>query len=139
MGGSTGVVAEYLSNCFQSLHAAIVEPSDEADMVHTMEVIRGTAEDFDTEGYRYDLITLCQTVDHLLDISGTLRKLKSCLAEDGWLFVDAVDYDVTHEVKIDHPFNLTDKTMRAYLDRAELRIVATEQAKDGMHLRYLCQ
>ena len=35
---------------------------------------------------------LCQTVDHLLDVAGTLRRVRELLTDDGVLFVDIVDF-----------------------------------------------
>ena len=87
---------------------------------------------------KWDVILLCQTVDHLLDIAGTLRKIKACMTEMGIFFVDIVDFDVTKELKIDHPFNLTEATMGRYLKQGGFHVEARERAKDGKHVRYVC-
>ena len=38
-----------------------------------METIAGFAEDFDPGERRWDLVLLCQTIDHLLDVRGDAR------------------------------------------------------------------
>ncbi len=137
VGGSTGVVARVLSERY-GLSATVLDPATE-ELVHAngLSTLRGQVEDVDIAG-RYDLITLCQTVDHLLDIAGTLRKLRDCLTRPGLLFVDAVDFNRTREIKIDHPFNLTEDTMASFLARAGLVEVARDRAPDGVHVRFLC-
>lgn len=96
-----------------------------------------TAETFDPAGRQWDLITVCQTVDHLLEPGAVFKKLAGCLALDGILFFDAVDFDATKEYKIDHPcnFNARSATMLAHV--AGLRIDKMERS--GNHLRYLCR
>lgn len=94
-----------------------------------------TAETFDPAGSTWDLITVCQTVDHLLEPGAVFKKLAKCLAPGGVLFFDAVDFDATKEYKIDHPcnFNARSATMLAHV--AGLRIDKMERA--GNHLRFL--
>lgn len=96
-----------------------------------------TAETFDPAGRTWDLITVCQTVDHLLEPGAVFKKLATCLAPAGVLFFDAVDFDATKEYKIDHPcnFNARSATMLAHV--AGLRIDKMERA--GNHLRFLCR
>ena len=96
-----------------------------------------TAETFDPAGRQWDLITVCQTVDHLLEPGSVFKKLATCLAPDGVLFFDVVDFDATSEYKIDHPcnFNARSATMLAHV--AGLRIDKMERHDN--HLRYLCR
>jgi len=140
IGGSTGTVAAMLGSRFK-ISGTVLDPSEdelkEASKAG-LTTILGTMEDF-TPDKRYDLILLCQTVDHLLDIMGTLEKIHDCLAIDGLFFVDIVDFNVTKEIKIDHPFNLTPKTMKAYLDKAGFAVLKEHRADDGKHVGFVCE
>jgi 2-polyprenyl-3-methyl-5-hydroxy-6-metoxy-1,4-benzoquinol methylase len=148
LGGSTGVVATWV-NWFVSAHQGpitIVEPSMAEAAVASRQngvarVVVQSAEDFDPGGERYDLILLCQTVDHLRSISTVLRKVRTWLAPGGRFFVDAVDSSLIPEAeryKIDHVYALTPETMRAYLERAGF--VAHEvPAPSANHVAYLCE
>lgn len=138
VGGSTGVVAGKLGRRF-GVYPTILDPAvDELAMAEGERIV-STAEDFDPAGRTWDLVTMCQTVDHLLDVAGTLKKLHSCLSEHGLFFVDMVDYDVRREVKIDHPYNLTKSTMKAFLKRAGFKIIGMERSGDRAHLGFLCE
>ena len=96
-----------------------------------IETIEGLVEDVDLGARRFDTIVLCQTVDHLLDIAGTLSRVRQLLTPGGLLFVDIVDFraaylrnwSIEDAVKIDHPYYLTETTMVAYLVRAGFEIV----------------
>jgi SAM-dependent methyltransferase len=159
IGGSTGTVAATLGSRFK-ISGTVLDPSEnelnEASKAG-LTTILGTMEDLDTKGIckpgdeacllphvhmvpgPFDLILLCQTVDHLLDIAGTLEKIHDCLAVDGLFFVDIVDFGVTKEIKIDHPFNLTPKTMKAYLDKAGFAVLKEHRADDGKHVGFVCE
>jgi len=140
VGGSTGVVAKYMKERF-GVESSVLDPAgretDEA-LRNGLPIIRGTAESFDPDGYRWGIILVCQTIDHLLDPMGVLKKLHGCLADDGLLFVDILDFDKTREIKIDHPYNFTEKTMALFLSKAGYREIARERAPDGVHVRFLC-
>lgn len=112
---------------FQALHTTVIDPAIDGQ----------TAETFDPAGRQWDLITVCQTVDHLLEPGAVFKKLAGCLAPNGVLFFDAVDFDSTKEYKIDHPcnFNMRSATMLAHV--AGLRIDKMERS--GNHLRFLCR
>jgi hypothetical protein len=66
-----------------------------------------------------------------------LAKIHDRLKPDGVFFVDIVDYAVTKELKIDHPYNLTEPTMERYLAQGGFTVMAKERAPDGKHVRYL--
>jgi hypothetical protein len=38
------------------------------------------------------VVIICQTVDHLLDVAGTLARVRQLLSDDGLLFIDIVDF-----------------------------------------------
>ena len=57
-----------------------------------LETITGLVEEHDFGSRRFDLVIICQTVDHLLDVGGTLRRVRELLSPTGLLFVDIVDF-----------------------------------------------
>lgn len=144
IGGSTGIVARFLADCF-FLFPHVLDPSlDELNAAEMtgggpLELIPGMIEDFDANGRTWDLVTMCQTADHLLDLMGSLKKIKSLLSEGGLFWSDIVDFDVTREVKIDHPFNLTEKTYRQFLLKAGFTLLQINYAPDGKHIGFLCR
>lgn len=131
IGGSTGVVANCLSGHFD-IKATVLEPSEaEAKRAEDkgLNVIRGTIEATNAPE-SFDLVLVCQTIDHLLDISGALRKIRCLMTEDGLLFVDIV---VNASPKIDHPYQLSDKTMADYFRRTGFKVLASRPNMDRRH------
>jgi hypothetical protein len=139
IGGSTGIVAHHLATHI-GCDAAVLDPAP-AELERADGLLRfpGTIEDFDPQGRTWDLVTLCQTADHLLDLMGSLRKIRGLLSEEGLFWSDIVDFDKTQEVKIDHPFNLTERTYRAFLERAGFSLLQINYAPDGVHIGFLCK
>ena len=148
VGGSTGVVAHVMKERFD-LQATVIDPAPfeiEVARAFGLKTVTGFVEDYDAGGVTYDFIVLCQTVDHLLDVSLSLSKIRSLLSEDGLFFVDIVDFraayrrngSVEEAVKIDHPYYLTDETMRAYLARSGFDVLGIDYAVDHLHVGYLC-
>ena len=135
LGGSTGVVAEHLCEAFD-LDGTVVEPSaEEAQRAASrgLNTVAVTLANFPTTSH-YNLVTLCQTVDHLLDIKADLARIRKWVAKGGLLFVDFVE---DCPAKIDHPFYLNTDTMHAYLIQAGLKRVAMERSVDGIHMNVL--
>ncbi|MGH3902537.1 MAG: class I SAM-dependent methyltransferase [Pseudonocardiaceae bacterium] len=141
VGGSTGVVARVLAQRLNA-RATVLDPSpDELAVARAagMETVAGLVEDFDPGARRWDLVLLCQTIDHLLDVRGTLRALRRMTADGGRAFVDIVDVDILlrrtgsieQVVKIDHPYYLTRPTAAAYFALAGFTIVAERVSDDG--------
>jgi len=148
VGGSTGVVAHVMKERFDLL-ATVIDPAPleiEVARAFGLKTVTGFVEEYDAGGATYDFIVLCQTVDHLLDVSLSLSKIRNLLSGEGLFFVDIVDFraayrrngSVEKAVKIDHPFYLTDETMRAYLARSGFDILAIDCAADHLHIGYLC-
>jgi SAM-dependent methyltransferase len=149
VGGSTGGVARHFVECY-GLRAVCLDPSpQEADAARNqgIETVTGLVEDYDPGDRRFDVILLCQTVDHLLDVGGALAKIHHWLAEDGLFFVDPLDFramlrrqhGVVPAVKIDHPYCLIRETMDLYLARAGFEVVALDVSGNPFHLDYLCR
>lgn len=149
IGGSTGIVAHHLSREFR-LDAAVLDPAplevEEARKLG-LETITGLVEEYDPMGRRFDVVAMFQTVDHLVDVSGTLRRIRSLMRSPGLFFVDIVDFraaylrnwSVEDAVKIDHPYYLTQETMNAYLSVAGFEILRADYAADHLHVSYVCR
>jgi len=148
VGGSTGVVAHHFKQRF-GLEATVIDPAPlEIEVAGRLglRTITGFVEDCDPRATSYDLILLCQAVDHLLDVSLALRKIRELLAPHGLFFVDIVDLRAAYRragsfegaIKIDHPFYLTRATMEAYLRCSGFDVLAMDYAADHLHIGYLC-
>jgi len=139
LGGAAGVVAKRLAQDY-NLDATVVEPSAiEANAARDrgLNVANMRLEDYEANGNHYDLVLLCRSVDHLLDIKGALKRIRRWLAPGGLFFVDYV-HDCA--IKIDHPFHLSEPTMRRFLGTAGFRVKAVggKQVK-GHHVSMLCE
>jgi hypothetical protein len=149
IGGSTGVVASAVGREF-GLTATVVDPAPleiaEARRLG-LETVTGLVEKHDFGPRTFDLVMLCQTVDHLLDIRGTLGRVRQLIARDGVLFVDIVDFraaylrcrSVEEAIKIDHPYYLTELTMELYLRRAGFEVLRCDYAADHLHVGFACR
>lgn len=149
IGGSTGVVAHHFAEAF-GLDGTLIDPAPlEVEQARRLglETITGLVEAHDFGSRRFDVVILCQTVDHLLDVGGTIRRVRRILSDRGVLFVDIVDFraaylrnwSVEDAVKIDHPYYLTEMTMTAYLRRAGFEVLRTDYAADHLHVSYACR
>jgi hypothetical protein len=137
IGGSTGEVAKVLSVAL-GLKPTVIDPAAH-ELPEDIESIAAQAETFEPNGRTWDVVTMCQTVDHLLDIAGTLRKVKALLADGGTFFVDIVDCSGPYQVKIDHPYYLTPSVMERYLRNAGFRIRDIRRAADVRHVQFYCR
>jgi SAM-dependent methyltransferase len=149
IGGSTGVVASHFAKTF-GLSGTLIDPSPleiQEARAFGLDTITGLVEEHDFGGRRFDLVLICQTVDHLLDVGGTLRRVHDLLTPTGYLFIDIVDFraaylrnwSVEDATKIDHPYYLTQETMTAYLRRAGFESMRAAYAADHLHVSYLCR
>lgn len=149
IGGSTGVVAAHLALEF-GMSATLIDPSPlevaEARRLG-LETITGLVEQYDFGGRIFDVVTVCQTVDHLLDVAGTLARIRTLLSPAGVLFIDIADFraaylrhwSVEDAIKVDHPYYLTESTMAAYLRRAGFEVLRSDYAADHLHVGYVCR
>ena len=147
IGGSTGVVAHAWAQRF-GLRAAVLDPAPlETARARALglETIEGLVETVNLGSRRFDVVALCQTADHLLDVAGTLRRVRELLSDRGVLFIDIADFraaylrawSVEDAVKIDHPYYLTEPTMTSYLRRAGFEILRMDYASDHLHVGYV--
>lgn len=149
VGGSTGVVAEALCAAHE-LDGTVLDPAPD-ELVRAADrglaTVPGTIESFDSVSDRFDVVLLCQTLDHVLDAAGALAKLRGLLADDGILFVDVVDFRAAYlrnwrveaATKVDHPYSFTEDTIEAMLARAGLSIARKDYAVDHLHVGYVCR
>jgi 2-polyprenyl-3-methyl-5-hydroxy-6-metoxy-1,4-benzoquinol methylase len=149
IGGSTGVVAAHFAREF-GLEGTVIDPAPlEIEQAQRLglETISGLVEHHDFSKRRFDIVTICQTVDHLLDIAGTLARVRQLLTDDGVLFIDIVDFraaylrnwSVEDAIKIDHPYYLTEPTILAYLGSAAFEVLRSDYAADHLHVSYVCR
>jgi len=146
VGGSTGVVSGAVRDAFGSAVTVLDPAPDELEVAAAagMETILGFAEDFDAlvpgmGKRRWDLVLLCQTIDHLLDVRGTLEAMRRMTAVDGRAFVDVLDLliatvkhgTVEGAAKIDHPYYLTHDTAIAAFRLTGFEPVAERLSADG--------
>jgi len=149
VGGSTGVVAAHFRRRF-GVRATVLDPAPEeiaeAEALK-IETITALVEEWEPAGRRFEVIGMFQTIDHLLDVSATLRKLREIITPDGLFVVDIVDFraaylkrwSVEEAVKIDHPYSLTEETTEAYLARAGFRPVRKDYSADHHLVAYVCR
>jgi SAM-dependent methyltransferase len=141
VGGSTGIVAAAVRDAFGT-RATVLDPAPDELAVASangLETVAGFAEDFDPGARRWDLVLLCQTIDHLLDVRATLASLRRLTADDGHAFVDVLDLmiaarkqgSIEGAVKIDHPYSLTRETALAFFEQAGFAPVAERLSADG--------
>jgi SAM-dependent methyltransferase len=141
VGGSTGIVAAAVRDAFGAA-ATVLDPAPDELAVAAaagMETIAGFAEEFDPGGRSWDLVLLCQTIDHLLDVAGTLAAMRRMTADGGHAFVDVLDLitaarkqgSAEGAAKIDHPYYLTHDTAVAFFLRAGFEPIAERLSADG--------
>jgi len=149
IGGSTGVVAAHFAREF-GLHGTVIDPAP-LEVEHAqrlgLETITGLVEQHDFGARRFDVVIICQTVDHLLDVAGTLARVRRLLSDRGLLFIDIVDFraaylrnwSVEEAIKIDHPYYLAEPTMVSYLRRSGFDVLRSDYASDHLHVSYVCR
>ena len=149
IGGSTGVVATHVAKEF-GLRGTLIDPAPlEVEQAQRLglETVTGLVEEHDFGRRRFDVVIICQTVDHLLDVAGTLTRVRQLLSDKGLLFIDIVDFraaylrnwSVEDAIKIDHPYYLTEQTMAAYLRRSGFDVLRSDYAADHLHVSYMCR
>ncbi|MGI8902288.1 MAG: class I SAM-dependent methyltransferase [Solirubrobacteraceae bacterium] len=141
VGGSTGAVAGALVARIGG-RATVLDPApEELAVARTagMETIAGLAEELDPRGRTWDLVLLCQTIDHLLDVRATLAALHRVTAAGGRAFIDildvdlmlAIEGDIERVVKVDHPYYLARPTATAMFALTGYTILAERVSGDG--------
>ena len=146
IGGSTGVVGAYFQR--YGLEVTCLDPSPpEAEEARRrgIETEVGLLEEYNPQGKQYDIILMCRTIDHLLDIRNSLNKVRSMMHEESLFFVDPVDFRSRYlssavfekAIKVDHPYYITRETSELYLQTIGLQPVIIDASMPSM-LRYVC-
>lgn len=139
VGGGEGIVSRYIMDKFGYYASKVVDPSGESGEPVCFE-------DYEQNGKEYDLVLICQTIDHVLDLKGVLQKAHSMLSADGFMYVDIVDFPFVANLvggmigalKVDHPYSLSDTVMTAALTSLGFNIIQKDYS-GGNHIAYLCQ
>lgn len=137
VGASTGLVAERFRRRL-GYGAWLLDPAvREIRQPETagMQLVESTFEEWHAEG-RFELILLCRTVEHLLDLRGSLAKIRELLTPDGVFFCDVADFFEICRLegpaeavsRIDHCFWLTQETARVFFRRLGFEPVAIDCA-----------
>ena len=144
IGGSTGVIASEFTRRFKT-HATIIDPSpDECERAQARghDTFCGIAEDADMSAGGWSMVTMFQTIDHLLEPGVVLMGAVDALPSGGIMLVDIVDLDrvservvITGAIKIDHPFYFTRAT--AEMMWGSLDLVTCRLKIVGDHVRYI--
>ena len=145
IGGSSGVVAREVSRAF-GLEATVLDPAAKETMHTSLEVIPGLIEDWEPQGRKFDVVTICQTIDHVLDPRAALTKAREVLNPDGLLFVDIVDFlavarkegRLEAAVKIDHPLYWSEASAAAALTDSGFRVLRRNYQAGGRHVGFAC-
>jgi hypothetical protein len=149
VGGSTGVMAVHIGRTF-GLRPTVLDPAPEEISLAAesgLETITSLVEDWHPGDRRFDVVGMFQTVDHLLDVPGTLVKLRTLLSPDGYLVIDIVDFraaylrewSVEAAVKVDHPHYLTEATTEAFLSQAGFAPLRKAYSSGHLLVGYVCR
>lgn len=152
IGGSTGVVAltikEDLKKYDLNIEATVIDPSPTELSVAKksgLNTIEGLIEEVDIEKKEWDLILLCQTVDHLLDVKNTIKRIRDIMSSNSLFFIDIVDIEfmindrgLQKSLKIDHPYNFSRNTIMPFLQEMGLSVIAEAILLDGHLIGFLC-
>lgn len=148
IGGSTGVTAKIFQSEF-GLKVTVLDPAPaetaEAERLG-IENITCLFENFETQR-KWDVATCFQTMDHLLDPVGCLRKIHGLLNENGLLIVDIVNFraaaivakSLQHATKVDHPYSFTPTSFEPLLAKTGFNIVRTCSTREGRVPLYICR
>jgi len=137
IGGAPGVCAERVSKSLGVAEYTVVDPAGGT--------IPESFETWDPGGRKWAVILCCQTVDHLLDLRGSLEKMRELLTDDGILWIDILDClyllrrwrSVQTAIKVDHPYNLNEVTFLLLL--AEIGLEPVRLVYRGSHIGFVCK
>ncbi len=146
VGGSTGIVARAFAERFH-LKATVLDPAEQeiaAARRLGLDGIAGTLESFEGDR-RYDMVLLCRSIEHLLDLRTSLRKIRSLIKPDGLFYCDVIDYLESCRLtgaaqtvsKMDHCYWLCQETAARIFRSAGFDIVAANTAGDPTVIGYV--
>jgi len=146
VGGSEGIFAKKVCDTVGAT-GIVIDPNkielDEA-LKKGLTTSLCQFEDYKTDR-RFELISMLRTVEHLYSISKAFLKVHALLSDNGVFLFDIVNHewlvrhfkDKTICTKIDHIYQLTDKTVRQYLTRFGFHVIGSTD-KNERYISYLC-
>lgn len=135
VGGSAGIVAaEFVKNF--NLRGTVLDPAEKevtAARALGLDAVVGSAENYETDE-TYDLILLCRSVEHLMDLRGAFTRIRSLLRPGGLFYCDIADFmELCHHLgppetisKIDHRYWLTQVTAPNIFRRLGFEVVSMD-------------
>lgn len=144
IGGAPGTAAMTFAQVLQTEQPLVVDP---APCIPGVRHSPRTFEDYATDE-KFDFVLMCQTVDHLLDLRGSLEKVHGLLADGGLFFVDVSELrrslkffggGLFNVVKVDHPYCLAEEVMEYALGLTGFRVIRKTYAMTAWHVGYLCE
>ncbi|MFN3324258.1 MAG: class I SAM-dependent methyltransferase [Bryobacteraceae bacterium] len=137
VGGSAGRIALALRNHFQ-MSAMVIDPAAkeiEAARAVGLKAVVGSIETWGTDD-KFDLILLCRSIEHLSDLTYSLRKIHALLEPGGLFYCDILDFIGLVRVtgpaetvtKVDHCFWLTQESAPAIFRSVGFEIVSCNMA-----------
>ena len=148
VGGSRGDFAAEAMKRF-GLKATVLDPSEDelAEAAeHGCETIHGFAETTGFGPHGYGVVSLLQTVDHLLDFGTVLEKVRNYCAPYGVALIDFVNWRAVQKVagveralKVDHPMNFTPVTAMAAMRRYGLEPMQASKTQDDRYWAFVCR
>ena len=146
VGGSTGTVAEKFVQQF-GYQATVIDPApDELQVARSkgMNVFEGFVEDY-PEGEQFDLVLMCQTIEHLNDLAGALASIRNLTSPEGYFYVDIVDFfqacalygSIEAALHIDHCYNFTHEAAVHLFNSLGWQIMLVDTTLQVGHVGYL--
>lgn len=145
IGGSTGIFAHELASRW-GYRCTVLDPSPDELAIAArkgFETVEGLVEHFD-DPRKFDVVSMLQTVDHLLDLPGTLAKCHGLLSAHGIFVIDFIDWQyqyrhfgIQQSIKIDHPLYFSQGTAVCALHRHGFEPLLS--ARHERHLLFACR
>lgn len=150
VGGSRGITAQALKKAFD-VNPFVLDPND-SELAHARSLGLPTINDSietwkNTLDLRFDVVTIFQSIDHMLDIRQALNTVRDCLEPGGILVLDIVEVvmlmdrlkHVERTCKIDHPFGLSEATMTCYLGQLGFDIIGSGASPEKSKLIFIAR
>ncbi len=149
IGGSTGALAEAFAKTF-NVRATVVDPAQEELAFAAslgMETKEGLFEEVSFEpDEKYDLVVVNRTIEHLLDLETTFRKIRELVKPDGYVLFDVLDFMAEVErrgcaemvSRLDHCNFLYNEMVDVFCRRIGL-VVEQRMRHARLSMLYLCR
>jgi len=146
VGGSIGVIAKQICDQF-GLSGTVLDPSPqelEKAADRGLNTQLGTLSSI-SDQKTYDVVLMCQTIDHCLDITADLSRIRTLLRPGGFFYFDIIDLkaifrrekSLVAAIKPDHPFYLIELTAERYLKKTGFEIAGMEYSEH--RIGFLCK